>query len=361
MQAESHFAVDEQLRRALVREIHALNSVQESDLPAQVHSYHSLSSLETIDVFDAPFPIRQHEIKAQSTADGRYYSLHRITGAQPASKTTLGAVDKWKAVQSPNIAQVHEAFTTRAFGDNSLVIVHELKPLATSLKSQIVDGSVQTSEAFLWSLVLQLMAALKTVHSAGLAVQTLSVSTIILSPTNRVCLNSCGLADVLALHPCSNMDAAQQSDLQAVGHVLSVILSSSADNYVAMQGQASVVLPGPGFSTDFKELFGYLNHRLTPVVAIDDVLRLAGSRVFSELDAARRESDLLCDNLKLELANGRLVRLVCKMNFITERSDNVVDPEWAETGDRYLIKLFRDYVFHSVSDSGKPVSSMAHV
>ncbi|KAJ2324697.1 PAB-dependent poly(A)-specific ribonuclease subunit 3, partial [Coemansia sp. RSA 2681] len=79
------------------------------------------------------------------------------------------------------------------------------------------------------------------------------------------------------------------------------------------------------------------------------------------LDAARRESDLLCESLKLELANGRLVRLMCKMNFITERADSVMDPEWAETGDRYLIKLFRDYVFHLVNEAGKPVTSMAHV
>ncbi|KAJ2432587.1 PAB-dependent poly(A)-specific ribonuclease subunit 3, partial [Coemansia sp. RSA 2424] len=66
-------------------------------------------------------------------------------------------------------------------------------------------------------------------------------------------------------------------------------------------------------------------------------------------------------SLKLELANGRLVRLMCKMNFITERADSVMDPEWAETGDRYLIKLFRDYVFHLVNEAGKPVTSMAHV
>ena len=38
-----------------------------------------------------------------------------------------------------------------------------------------------------------------------------------------------------------------------------------------------------------------------------------------------------------------------------------MDPEWAETGDRYLLKLFRDYVFHQVDDSGSPMIEMAHV
>ena len=38
-----------------------------------------------------------------------------------------------------------------------------------------------------------------------------------------------------------------------------------------------------------------------------------------------------------------------------------MDPSWSETGDRYLIKLFRDYVFHQVEENGYPVVDMAHV
>lgn len=37
------------------------------------------------------------------------------------------------------------------------------------------------------------------------------------------------------------------------------------------------------------------------------------------------------------------------------------DPRWAETGDRYLIKLFRDFVFHQVDESGRPVTDLSHV
>lgn len=38
-----------------------------------------------------------------------------------------------------------------------------------------------------------------------------------------------------------------------------------------------------------------------------------------------------------------------------------MNPEWAETGDRYLLKLFRDYVFHQVNENGAPLIEMAHV
>lgn len=37
------------------------------------------------------------------------------------------------------------------------------------------------------------------------------------------------------------------------------------------------------------------------------------------------------------------------------------DPRWSETGDRYIIKLFRDYVFHQVDESGSPVVNLSHV
>lgn len=38
-----------------------------------------------------------------------------------------------------------------------------------------------------------------------------------------------------------------------------------------------------------------------------------------------------------------------------------MDPAWSETGDRYLLKLFRDYLFHQVDEEGNPVLDLGHV
>lgn len=38
-----------------------------------------------------------------------------------------------------------------------------------------------------------------------------------------------------------------------------------------------------------------------------------------------------------------------------------MNPDWADTGDRYLLKLFRDYVFHQVDETGAPLLEMSHV
>jgi PAB-dependent poly(A)-specific ribonuclease subunit 3 len=96
------------------------------------------------------------------------------------------------------------------------------------------------------------------------------------------------------------------------------------------------------------------------------------------------QADLLENELQRELENARLVRLLAKFGFINERPECVLspmrgaqsgqrlispvpclrydhDPRWAETGDRYIIKLFRDYLFHQISEHGRPVIDLSHV
>jgi hypothetical protein len=36
-------------------------------------------------------------------------------------------------------------------------------------------------------------------------------------------------------------------------------------------------------------------------------------------------------------------------------------PQWSETGDRYVLKLFRDYVFHQTHTDGAPALDAGHV
>ena len=38
-----------------------------------------------------------------------------------------------------------------------------------------------------------------------------------------------------------------------------------------------------------------------------------------------------------------------------------MDAAWSETGDRYMLKLFRDYVFHAVDENGLPWMDMSHM
>ncbi|TSK98455.1 PAN2-PAN3 deadenylation complex subunit pan3 [Bagarius yarrelli] len=62
-----------------------------------------------------------------------------------------------------------------------------------------------------------------------------------------------------------------------------------------------------------------------------------------------------------EVQNGRLFRLLAKLGTINERPEFQKDPTWSETGDRYLLKLFRDHLFHQVTEAGTPWVDLSHI
>ena len=35
--------------------------------------------------------------------------------------------------------------------------------------------------------------------------------------------------------------------------------------------------------------------------------------------------------------------------------------QWSETGDRYMLKLFRDYEFHQMTPNGQPWIDLSHI
>jgi PAB-dependent poly(A)-specific ribonuclease subunit 3 len=78
-------------------------------------------------------------------------------------------------------------------------------------------------------------------------------------------------------------------------------------------------------------------------------------------DLALQDDDEKTMHLARELENGRIARSLMKLASITERGDLGSMQNWSETGDRYQLKLFRDYVFHQVDADGKPRLSMGHI
>lgn len=72
------------------------------------------------------------------------------------------------------------------------------------------------------------------------------------------------------------------------------------------------------------------------------------------MEASESQVDTLSTDLLKECENGRLVRLMLKFNMVLERPELLGDSRWAETADRYLLTLFRDFVFHQVTETGVP-------
>ena len=59
-------------------------------------------------------------------------------------------------------------------------------------------------------------------------------------------------------------------------------------------------------------------------------------------------NDIIEAELAKEIESARLFRLLTKLSTVVDRAELNGDFGWAEYGDRYMLKLFRDYVFHQV-------------
>ena len=77
-------------------------------------------------------------------------------------------------------------------------------------------------------------------------------------------------------------------------------------------------------------------------------LTLSGARFYVHLETANARSDQLESELAKEVESARLFRTVVKLNTVVDRAELNGDYQWAEYGDRYMLKLFREYVFHQV-------------
>lgn len=324
------------------------------------------------------FGYRSHSYKATCTLDGKRYVLRRLEGFRLQHETAIGLVEKWRRIRHPSIVSVREAFTTRAFGDQSIVFVYDYHPLSSTLYAEhmtikapqpdrrtgrLQPVSMQVSERTLWSYLCQLASALRSIHSNGLAARCIEASKILRTAKNRVRINCCSVFDVVAYDPDTPSDALHSQQVDDLANLGTLIISLALNSMTAANDIASsLVMVAGRYSTELKDVLSWLvGQSEGPDRSVDVLFDMLGSHLVDEMDSAINYNDLLENSLMKELENGRLVRLLCKFGFINERAEFDHDPRWAETGDRYVIKLFRDHVFHAVDEAGRPVVDLSHI
>ncbi|XP_026192340.1 PAN2-PAN3 deadenylation complex subunit PAN3-like [Cyclospora cayetanensis] len=62
-----------------------------------------------------------------------------------------------------------------------------------------------------------------------------------------------------------------------------------------------------------------------------------------------------------EMSRSRAFLLLCKLCFVVERGQLGAESNWSEVGDRYIARLFRDYLFFQQGAEGEPILDIAHV
>lgn len=371
----SHF-ISDNLREELQRRSDLIHTIPSTPyhLPEELQGYHSLAPLEPL------VPERRKLVswysavyRATNTSDDVTYVLRRIENFRLTHRAAFGAIESWSRMRHPNIVRVREAFTTRAFNDNSLIVCYDYHPNSKSLyelyfnpkSSGLLHGQLSGSmgcipEATLWSYIIQIANAIRAAHDAGLALRMIDPAKILLTGKNRLRINSCGIVDVLLYDTRQDITITQQEDLVLFGRLLVALCCNSLAALSALPKALDTI--GRIYSADIQALALFLVSKPAPHKTITQVFELIGTdRLLRDMDEMQIANDRLEAELQSELENGRLVRLLCKFGFINERPEFDRDPRWAETGDRYIIKLFRDYVFHQVDENRNPVVNLSYV
>jgi len=390
-------------------------------LPANVDNFTQLCPLEP----PPPSPMHKSQTfgyvtsvyKATNTKNGQCVVLRRIHGFRLVNTKCMVLVDQWKKLQHANLVALRQVFTTKAFHDHSMVFVYDFFPGAETLmlkhfnspnqmaagnafmdpfngsggggggtpdpngrqftpgghKSQMIRQQAMLTgqngllpENVVWTYVIQMTSALRHIHSAGLACRTLDPTKILIINKTRLLLNCCGIFDVLTFDPTSSNPMAamahyQQEDLIALGKI---VLALACNSFLAIQRgnlQTSMEIVTSTYSSDMRNLIMYLLTNPNRLKTVNDLMPMIGARFYNQLDAALTHNDIIEAELSKEIESARLFRLLTKLCTVVDRAELNGDYGWAEYGDRYMLKLFRDYIFHQIMEDGRPWLDMAHV
>ncbi len=295
----------------------------------------------------------------------------RIVGFRLSNEGAIITVNDWRRVDSGSVVSVIDAFTTRAFGDSSFIFVYDYFPMSKTLVEHHFNSTNRFGnrtpntiipEQVLWSYIVQIASAIKSVHEAKLAVRCIDASKVLLTEKNRIRLDACSVLDVVNFEANRPLADLQTEDLVLFGKLILALASNNLSPNIVLK--ASLEGLTRNYTVELKETVRWL---LEPAAVagerkgIEEFLQGISRHVIASYDAALHAKDDLTSTLSRELENGRLFRLMCKLGTINERAEMEGDVRWSEVGERYPLKLFRDYVFHRVDASGKAVVDMGWV
>lgn len=371
------FFMEENLRNTLLnRQMASQMSYMDpmNTFPEEVENlYHQLFPLEPTDKKSYTFsPIQITTFRA-NRRDGIQFCLKRIHDCRNWSQVGLQKLEKWRRIRHSNIISLHEVFSSKDFQDQSLVFVYDFHPCSDTLMDELFRGSSWKSknerpkklptESLIWTYIVQLTSALRQIHTMGLAYRAMDLTKIIKTGQNRIRLGSIAIKDLLTgcQDDNQNLNRHQQEDLNNLGHVLLSIASNtlSLPHNNENIGKALDVVQKT-YSKDLHQvivylLFGPTGHQRNR--SINDLMPMIGARFYTIIDDVLSRGDQIEDELSTSLDNGRLFRLMCKLGAVEGNSP----VQGYETGDRYLLKLYRDHLFRQTSENGSPWFDMSHI
>lgn len=295
-----------------------------------------------------------------SREDGHLYCLRRFDSVKSVNPKIAAAVsEQWVSLEHPNLVTLHAAFVSQ----RAVFFVHQYIPGVVRLKDRLVGTPV--AENVLWSAICQWTSLLRRVHQSRLAVRTLDARHVLVQMDSlrvRWYINCVGVPDALEFESRKSLESLQLEDIRQLGRL---ILSLATGTEITSNSDSNVMARCERFclQTYSREL-----HNLTMTLirsqkppGIMDLCRALTGRIWDEMEVMGMGLQRTEKALGAEFESGRMLRIMLKLGFINERPEFGPNRRWAQSGDCYILTLFRDYVFHQADGAGNPVMDMGHV
>ena len=339
------------------------------------HKYHSLLLLDTqlshLPNVSQLLGYKTACYKALSTHDPFAYCLRRVDGFRLSNFDLVQeAVAKWSRISHPNIVSVRQAFATGEFqdvdgsgdGGGSLVYVYDYIDLAYTLKAwHELHNSDSVDETIIWDVAMQILCALRLIHSSGLAARVVSCTKILVSPKLRIHLNCVGLLDALQHSSFGKAESVasilelQKHDLQGLGSILVSLL---------LGGDISIPPSDPigavnKILTLSQTLKSFLLACLTGEVTAAKLTEQIGYMYAFKAEQMTSAHDKMLNEMRKATEANRMMQILVKINTIADRP--IEDWRWSQSSERHIVLLFRDYLFVQTDEFGRRVVDPGHV
>lgn len=316
--------------------------------------------------------------KVVNREDGHLYCIRRFDNTRVSFKIARAVSERWTTaislsgatvVEHTGIVRFHSCF----LANRALFFVYTYYPGARTLFERFFNtnsgGGIPLPEPFVWSCITQLVSAIRTVHTAKLACRSIQLNHILCTSPDggmgqiRLRINCIGVVDTLEFETRKSLVGLQYHDMRDLGYVIMSLTTGTAlsrvTDPVIMQGCDRYI--AQNYSRELYSLVMQLLNPASNPPTILEVCRSIAIHAFDEVDSTFVVADTYESALASEYESGRALRLLLKMGFINERPEFLMNRRWTESGDCYVLKLFRDYVFHQADGSGHPVMDQGHV
>jgi PAB-dependent poly(A)-specific ribonuclease subunit 3 len=197
----------------------------------------------------------------------------------------------------PNMVKLKEAFSTKAFNDDSLVVVYEFIGGAQSLDKYLkgIDSAHSNEgqptprpldESFVWSIIVQILTVMEHVHRAGFALRNLVPASILMTHADQLTVNFFGIVDLLTHPPPPHFTPAQAQleDTIALGQLLLFLTTRSSPMSLLDPGQCFDYM-STVYSRELKNFILFLMGSAPPTMprTAEQALTLLAPRVAAEL------------------------------------------------------------------------------